>query len=74
MAAAEGICVGLPTALPVAHWSSCPLGTDAPADPAHQGLAFLLHINNSFTATSEGVADIQGAQSAALTDPNFTAK
>ena len=78
MAAAEGICVDTDgAAFTVAQFGSCPLGTDG-TQPTQfikvAGVAsFMSH--NSFTATSEGVADIQERMVTLLnSDPNFTAK
>jgi len=77
-AAAEGICVApAGAAFTVAQFGSCPLGTDG-TQPTQfikvAGVAsFMSH--NSFTATSEGVADIQERMVTLLnSDPNFTAK
>ncbi len=62
MAAAEGICVDTDgAAFTIAQFGSCPLGDDG-AQPTQfikvPGVAsFMSH--NSFTATSEGVADVQ---------------
>ena len=78
MAAAEGICVDTDgAAFTVAQFGSCPLGTDG-TQPTQfikvAGVAsFMSH--NSFTAASEGVADIQDRMVALLNaDPDFTAK
>ena len=78
MAAAEGICVDTDgAAFTVAQFGSCPLGTDG-TQPTQfikvAGVAsFMSH--NSFTATSEGVADVQERMVTLLnSDPNFTAK
>ena len=78
MAAAEGICMDTDgAAFTVAQFGSCPLGDDG-AQPTQfikvPGVAsFMSH--NSFTAASEGVADIQDRMVALLNaDPDFTAK
>ena len=78
MAAAEGICVDTDgAAFTVAQFGSCPLGDDG-AHPTQfirvPGVAsFMSH--NSFSATSEGVSDIQARMVGLLnSDPNFTAK
>ena len=78
MAAAEGICVDTDgAAFTVAQFGSCPLSTDG-TQPTQfikvPGVAsFMSH--NSFTATSEGVADVQERMVALLnSDANFTAK
>ena len=78
MAAAEGICVDTEgAAFTVAQFGSCPLGEDG-TQPTQfikvPGVAsFMSH--NSFTATSEGVADVQARMVELLnSDPNFTAK
>ena len=78
MAAAEGICVDTDgAAFTVAQFGSCPLG-DNGAHPTQfirvPGVAsFLSH--NSFSATSEGVSDIQARMVDLLnSDVNFTAK
>ena len=77
MAAAEGICVDTEgAAFTIAQFGSCPLGDDS--QPLQiirvPGVAsFMSH--NSFTAASEGVADIQDRMVALLNaDPDFTAK
>ena len=78
MAAAEGICVDTEgAAFTVAQFGSCPLGDDG-AQPTQfikvPGVAsFMSH--NSFTATSEGVSDVQERMVELLnSDANFTAK
>ena len=78
MAAAEGICVDTEgAAFTIAEFGSCPLGDDG-AHPTQfirvPGVAsFMSH--NSFSATSEGVSDIQARMVGLLnSDPNFTAK
>ena len=78
MAAAEGICVDTDgAAFTVAQFGSCPLGEDG-TQPTQfikvPGVAsFMSH--NSFSATSEGVADIQQHMVELLnSDANFTAK
>ena len=78
MAAAEGICVDTEgAAFTVAQFGSCPLGSDGAAPTQFirvPGVAsFMSH--NSFTATSEGVADVQERMVALLnSDAHFTAK
>ena len=78
MAAAEGICMDTDgAAFTIAQFGSCPLGDDG-AQPTQfikvPGVAsFMSH--NSFTATSEGVADVQERMVELLnSDANFTAK
>ena len=78
IAAAEGICMDTDgAAFTVAQFGSCPLG-DNGAQPTQfikvPGVAsFMSH--NSFTATSEGVADVQERMVELLnSDANFTAK